>query len=56
MEIIFGLFGCGMGLFVYLFMSVSIMTIANKTGTPDAWWAWLPILNVLLLLRIGGKP
>ena len=40
----------------YAYFSFSIQTIANKTGTENSWWAWVPILNVWLLCQIGGKP
>ena len=43
-------------LVAYGYISFSIQTIANKTGTENAWWAWVPILNVWLLCTIGGKP
>ena len=31
-------------------------TIAKKTKTENAWWAWVPILNLLLMLNIAKKP
>lgn len=40
----------------YAYLSYSIQTIANKTGTENAWWGWVPILQVWLLCQIGGKP
>jgi hypothetical protein len=30
------------------------MIIANKTGTPDGWLAFIPILNIYLLCKIAG--
>src|SRR4051812_17112639 len=44
------------GLLLYIFVSYSFQTIANKTGTPNAWFAWVPILNLVLLLQIAKKP
>ena len=33
------------------------MTIANKTGLAEkAWWGWVPILNILLMLEIAELP
>lgn len=32
------------------------MKIAEKTGTENGWWAWIPILNILLMLAIARKP
>jgi hypothetical protein len=43
-------------LIAYGYFAFTIQTIANKTGTEGAWRAWVPILNVLLLCEIGGKP
>ncbi len=43
---------------VYVFMALALMTIAKKKGktsVPD-WFAWVPILNVLLMLDIAGLP
>jgi hypothetical protein len=41
---------------VYVYFSVSLMTIARKTGTPDEWMAWVPIANMALMCRVGRKP
>jgi hypothetical protein len=43
-------------LIFYVYMSVCLMMIANKTGTPNAWLAWIPILNIYLMCKIAGKP
>jgi hypothetical protein len=40
----------------YAYFAFSIQIIANKTSTPNAWMAWVPILNVVLLCNIGDKP
>ena len=40
----------------YAYMGLTLQTIANKTGTPDSWLAWVPIGNVILMCRIAGKP
>ena len=53
-----GLFGGFMlivWLAVYVYMALALMTIANKTGTRDAWMAWVPILNLWLLIQVSGK-
>jgi hypothetical protein len=49
------LFLCLIAVF-YIYAAVCVMKIAEKTNTPDAWWAWVPILNVVLLIKIAGKP
>lgn len=40
----------------YVYMALTLQFIATKTGTPDAWMAWVPILNVFLMCKIAGKP
>lgn len=44
------------GLLVYLFVAWCTMKIADKTGTPNGWWGFIPIMNVILLLDIAQKP
>lgn len=39
---------------MYVVSAVSLMTIADKTRTPNSWWAWIPILNIVLMLQIAG--
>ena len=41
---------------LYAYFAVAIQTMAKKTGTKNDWMAWVPILNMYLLLKIGGKP
>ncbi|MBS1721955.1 MAG: hypothetical protein JSS66_02990 [Armatimonadetes bacterium] len=58
-----GLMAGGMMMFVfagvvvlYVVMAIALMTIANKLGKNDkSWWAWIPILNLLLLAELGGQ-
>jgi len=40
----------------YIYFALAFQTIAKKTNTENAWWAWVPILNVLLMLNIAKKP
>ena len=58
-----GLFGFGMALFglivgaaVYVYFAICLMKIAKKTNTDNAWFAWIPILNIILMLQIAKKP
>jgi hypothetical protein len=44
----------GIGLYVYIALALS--TIAKKTNTENAWWGWVPILQILLMLNIAKKP
>lgn len=41
---------------IYVFTAVCFQKIAERTNTEDAWWAWVPILNILLMLKIAEKP
>ncbi len=45
-----------MAVVFYVYYGYCFMIIAQKTGTPDEWWAWVPILNILLMLNIAKKP
>lgn len=57
-----GLFAGGMLFFMfimlvvmYVLMALPLMKIAQKTGYKDrAWWAWVPILNIVLNYNMGG--
>lgn len=56
-------FGAGIFLFVmiivlivYVIVALSLMRIAKRTNTPNAWFAWIPILNLILMLQIAKRP
>ena len=51
-----GLFSLVVFVAFYVYFAVAIQTMAKKTNTPNNWMAWIPLLNVYLLLKIGGKP
>jgi len=40
----------------YIYMAYTLMKIAQKTNTENAWFAWIPILNIILMLQIAKKP
>jgi hypothetical protein len=40
----------------YVYLALALQTIANKTGTPNAWLAWIPIANLILMLNVAKKP
>jgi len=40
----------------YVYGAVTLQTIAKKTGTENAWWAWVPVLNLVLFVNIAKKP
>lgn len=40
---------------VYAFFAYCLSVIAQKTNNADrAWWAWLPIMQVLLILKVAS--
>jgi Family of unknown function (DUF5684) len=41
---------------LYVYMALAIQTIAQKTSTENPWLAWIPIVNIILLLNIAKKP
>jgi len=44
------------GLVFYVYLALALQTIATKTGTPNAWLAWIPIGNLILMLNVAKKP
>lgn len=51
----------GVWLFVILlalgvYFAVCLQRLAERTGTGDEWMAWIPILNIYLACRVGGRP
>jgi len=39
----------------YIYLAITLMFIAKKTGTPNSWMAWIPILNLYLMCKAAGK-
>lgn len=50
------LFFVCIGLAFYVYFALALMTIAQKTNTDNAWFAWIPILNCILMLNVAKKP
>lgn len=44
------------GLAMYVYFALALSTIATKTHTENAWLAWIPIANIVLMLNIAKKP
>lgn len=44
------------GFLLYVYFAVTLMIIARKTDTPGAGLAWIPILNLYLMCKIGRRP
>ncbi len=40
----------------YVYISLALKTIAEKTHTENPWWAWIPIAQAVLMLNIAKKP
>lgn len=40
----------------YVYLAICLMKIAGKTGTGNRWFAWIPILNMILMLQVAKKP
>jgi hypothetical protein len=41
---------------IYVYLAISLQTIARKTGTAHGWLAWIPIANAYLMCKIASKP
>lgn len=41
---------------IYIYTAICLMRMAKKTKTKDAWLAWIPIANIILMLNIAKKP
>ena len=44
------------GLAAYVYLALALSTIAKKTNTENSWLAWIPIVNIVLMLNIAKKP
>lgn len=44
------------GLILWIFFGFCFSKIAAKTNTPNGWWGYVPILNIILMLNIVQKP
>lgn len=40
-------------LLFYIYLALTLMSIAKKTGTANGWFAWVPILNLILMANIA---
>lgn len=46
-------FSLAVSLAMYVYTSLALMNIAKKLEEENAWFAWVPILNMALLLKMG---
>lgn len=47
------IFSLAMFFGVYIYTALALMGIAKKLDHPNGWFAWIPILNAVLLLQMG---
>ena len=40
----------------YVYGALCLTVIARKTNTPNAWMAWFPLLNAILMCQVARKP
>lgn len=40
---------------LWIYIAICIYIIATKVGAVNRWMAWVPILNLVLVCRIGGE-
>lgn len=43
-------------LVAYVYSSLCLMKIAQRLNEPNAWLAWIPFVNVFLMLKLAEKP
>jgi len=55
-EMIAGMMSLVFMVAIYAFFAVCLQTIAKKTETEKDWMAWVPFLNLVLLLKVANKP
>ena len=41
---------------MYIYYAMSFQRMAQKINIPDDWYAWVPVLNLVLLFRIANRP
>lgn len=52
----FAFFAFVIALALYIYWALALQTIAQKTNTPNGWLAWIPIVNLILMVNIAKKP
>jgi hypothetical protein len=52
---IFAVIAAVFGIAMYVYSGLTLMTIAKKLNQPNGWFAWVPILNVILLFKMGDQ-
>ena len=42
--------------FAILYFNACLFVIARKTTTPNAWLAWVPVVNLGYMVYLSGRP
>jgi hypothetical protein len=50
------LVGWILGILFYLYISVCLYSMAEQVGSRNSWFAFLPILDLILMLEIADMP
>ena len=53
-DVIASPFGFGAGILGYILLAIVLTGIAARTDERDAWWAWVPFLNIAYMFRLAG--
>lgn len=46
----------GVTVIAYIYFALALQTIATKTNTAHGWWAWIPLLQIILSINVARKP
>lgn len=41
---------------LYVYMALALMAVAKRLGTPNAWLAWIPVGNFVLMANMAKMP
>ncbi|PKN02706.1 hypothetical protein CVU76_01575 [Candidatus Dojkabacteria bacterium HGW-Dojkabacteria-1] len=52
---VYMLFAIVFGLGGYIFSALALMKIGKEMGYENPWFAWIPILNSIMMLQLGGQ-
>ena len=44
------------GVLLYVFFAFCLVKIAEKLNLEKTWWGWIPILQIILMLKAAQKP
>ena len=44
------------GIILYIYLALCMYKVAKKMNAENPWFAWIPILNIVLMIQIAKKP